>query len=331
MKKELGEFTGKTVDEATAAALAALHKSAEQLEIEVIEKGKAGGFLGIGAVKAKIKVYENIEEPEVKTEKKEEKTVSAGENTVREGSSPTDGERAVEFLEGLFKLLRIKATPELTKEAEKIEIQLHAEKNFDVIGKRGVILDSVQNLAGAVANIGREEYKRVVVDCGDYREKRDVTLAHVAQKTADKAVRQGRKISLEPMSAYERRIIHSTLAESTEVKTVSEGKEPRRYVVIIPNEIKPYSGRKDGYRGDRRNNQNGGRTFNRDKRDGYRGNSGYKKPRKNYSEEEKRARSQVSGGTGMGGSSSYKKSSSMVFGSYLGNSRKNEEENKTEE
>ena len=318
MKKELGEFTGRTVEEATAAALAALNKTQNQVEVEVLEKGKAGGFLGIGAVKARIRVYENVEEPakEVKISL-EKQEISSG--------SPTDGERAVVFLKGLLELLKIKAVPVLTREEEKIEIQLQAEKNFDVIGKRGIILDSIQNLAGAVANIGREEYKRVVVDCGDYREKRDATLAHVAQKTAEKAVRQGRRVRLEPMSAYERRIIHSTLANSTEVKTVSEGKEPRRYVVVVPNNLKPYSGRKNDYRDNRR----GGKPYG-ERRDGFNGGrrdsrSNGNKPHRNYTEEEKRARSQVSGGTGMGSTSSYKKSSSVVFGTYLGNSRKNDD------
>lgn len=331
MKKELGEFTGKTVEEATAAALAALKKTQEEVEIEVVEKGKAGGFLGIGAVKARIKVYETVEEVKAAESEPVAFTAPAAASVAaaNEGAeNPTDGERAVTFLKGLLELLKINATPVLSREEEKIEIRLEAEKNFDVIGKKGIVLDSMQNLAGAVANIGREEYKRVVVDCGDYREKRDATLAHVAQKMADKAIRQGRRVRLEPMSAYERRIIHSTLADSTEVKTVSEGKEPRRYVVVIPNELKPYAGKRDynNRRGNGNGKNYGDRRRNGDKKEGFRGN----KPHRNYTEEEKRARSQVSGGTGMGSSSSYKKSSSVVFGTYLGNSRKNDE-NKNEE
>lgn len=338
MKKELGEFTGKTVEEATAAALSALNKKAEEVEIEVLEKGKPGGFLGIGAVKAKVCVYEPEKEESkvVKEEEKEPEVLVSSVSGTEEGEGhPTDGERAVEFLNGLFGLLNLKATSRLRKEAEKIEIEVTAEKTFDVIGKRGIILDSIQNLVGAVANIGRDEYKRVVVDCADYREKRDETLAHVARKTAEKALRQGRKVSLEPMTAYERRIIHATLADSTEVKTMSEGKEPRRYVVVIPNEIRPYTprdrrngnGRPQGGRNNRDFNRDRG-GFNREKREG-----GYNnRPRRTYTEEEKRERSKMSGGTGMG-SSSYKKNNTVVFGSYLGNSRNFEkkEENKDEE
>lgn len=313
MKKELGEFTGKTVEDALAAAVAETGIPAEELEVEVIEKGKVT-FLGIGAVKARIKV------------------------SVQEKMS--DGERAVEFLGGLLKLLSVDATPRLVREEEKIEIELESQDTHAVIGKRGIVLDALQSLAGAVANTGRDEYKRVVVDCENYREHREETLRRVALKTAQKAVRQGRKISLEPMSAYERRVIHSALADSTEVKTSSEGKEPRRFVVITPNELKPYTprDRRQGGRGDFCRDGRGSRgSFNREygNRDRRRGGEGrgdfrrdFNKPQRRYTEEEKAERSRVSGGTGMGGvtseQSAYKKSSSMVFGTFLGNSRKDE-------
>lgn len=341
MKKEVGTFTGKTPEEAFAAALKELNGNAEAFSYEVLEKGKAGGFLGIGAVKAKILVF--CEEEAVAAKKSEESAGKPVANqapvketakkkpvapVVRKDGEKTDGERAVEFLEGLMALLEVEATPVLEKEAERIEISLNTEKAHDVIGKRGVMLDAIQNLTGAVANIGRNEYKRVVVDCDGYREKRDGTLAHVARKTAEKAVRLGRKIRLEPMSAYERRIIHSTLADSTEVKTASSGKEPRRYVVVIPNELKEYD-RKD--RGDRY--ERGGKYNDRNRRGGRRDREVRPpvKKMRTYTEEEKAERSRVSGGTSSfvsGGESAYKKSSSIVFGTFLGNSRKNEEAEK---
>lgn len=300
MKKELGIFTGKTVKDACAQAEEATGKKIEELVVEVLEEGKKGGIFGIGAQDAKILVSEEIEDK-------------------------TDGQRAVEFLTGLMKLLHIEAQPVLEREEEKIEISLNATDSHEVIGKRGATLDAIQNLAGAIANIGRDKYKRVVVDCENYREKREETLRRVAVKTAEKAVRQGRKISLEPMSAYERRIIHSALADSTEVKTVSEGKEPRRFVVVVPNELKPY---RAGDKGRRRFNDResgrgprGGRG--KEGRDRER-ESGYsRRPRREYTEEEKQERSRVGGGTGFGAKSdySYKKTSSVVFGTFLGNSR----------
>ena len=202
--------TGKTVDEAVEAALTELGLTRDDVEIEVISEGKKKR---IGAsIPAEVKL------------------------TVKETLS--DGARAVKFLEGLLPLLGVEAAPALAGEEEKIIIQLEAEGVKDIIGRRGEIIDAIQVLAGAVANTGRKEYKRVVVDCGNYREEREETLKRVAEKLAQKAVRTGRRVRLEPMNPYERRIIHSALAESDEVFTRSEGKEPQRYVVIIPKNAK---------------------------------------------------------------------------------------------
>ena len=196
------EFIGKSVEAAVEEGLKSLNLSKEEAEITVLEEGKKGLFK---STPAKVKICKKM----------------------------TDGERAVEFLDGIMELLNIPATNELVENEENTKINVITTSTYSVIGHRGEILDSLQVLAGAVANIGREEYKRVVVDCENYREKREDTLKRLAQKLAEKAVRTGRKVSIEPMSPYERRIIHSALSESTEVKTVSEGKEPNRFIVTV--------------------------------------------------------------------------------------------------
>ena len=201
--------TGKTVDEAVEAGLTELGLTRDDVEIEVINEGKKKR---IGSIPAEVKL------------------------TVKEKSS--DGQRAIHFLEGLLPLLGVEAVPVLAGEEEKIIIQLEAEGARGIIGRRGEIIDAVQVLAGAVANTGRKDYKRVVVDCGNYREEREETLKRLALKLAQKAVRTGKRVRLEPMNPYERRIIHSALAESDEVYTRSEGKEPQRFVVIIPKHMK---------------------------------------------------------------------------------------------
>lgn len=228
------EFSGKTVEEAVEEGLAALSLTREQAEIVVLEEGKKGGLFSKG-VKARVKI----------------------------GKKMSDGERAAQFLEGLFPLMHIAATAELT-EGEQMHINIVTPNSYAVIGHRGEILDAMQVLAGAVANIGREEYERVVVDCENYREKREQTLRRLAGRLAEKAVRTGRKVSLEPMTPYERRIIHSALADNTEVKTASEGKEPARYIVVIPNNL-----RSDRPYGDRRGYDRDRRGYDRDRRGGY--------------------------------------------------------------
>lgn len=222
------EFTGKTVDEAVDEGLKALGLSREEADIQVLEEGKKGGLFTKG-VKARVRI----------------------------GRKKTDGERAMEFLDGVFGLLGITATTELEETEEHTKINVITPNSYALIGHRGEILDALQVLAGAVANIGRKEYERVVVDCENYREKREETLKRLAGKLAEKAVRLGRKLSLEPMTPYERRIIHAALADSTEVKTASEGKEPNRYIVVIPNNLRPGSDRFER------------RGFNRDRKGGF--------------------------------------------------------------
>ncbi len=210
-------FQGKNVEEAIEAGLRELGETRENVEITVLEQGKKKLF---GSIPAKVEI------------------------TVKE--KLTDGQRAVKFLEGLLPLIGMTATPTLGGEEEKIVINLEGETK-GVIGRRGEIIDAVQTLAGAVANTGRKDYKRVVVDCGNYREEREETLKNLALKLAEKAVRIGKRVRLDPMNPYERRIIHSALIDNEEVTTKSEGREPARYVVITPKNLKS---EKRGY-GDR--------------------------------------------------------------------------------
>ena len=288
------EFTGKTVEEAVEEGLKTLGLAREEAEITVIEAGKKGLFK---SVKAKIKMCKKR----------------------------TDGERAVAFLDGLFELLHIPATNELEEDEEHTKINVIATNSYSVIGHRGEILDALQVLAGAVANIGREEYKRIVVDCENYREKREETLKRLANKLAEKAVRTGRKLSLEPMTPYERRVIHAALAANTDVKTQSEGKEPARYIVVVPNNLRFDRERRGGRdRGFNKDNRRG--NFNRDRRDGdNRGGYNLDRRERDGKPYERRDRN--------AGSARPAAKRTPYFGTYLGNSNaaKKEDETKSEE
>lgn len=223
-------FTGKTVEEAVESGLISLGITRDEAEITIIDEGKKGIF-GLGGTKAKVKVEKRA----------------------------TDGVRAAKFIDGLFEILKINAFSEIVSDGEKVEINVQTANSHQVIGHHGEVLDAIQTIAGAVANIGNEQYKKVVVDCENYRESRCKTLTALAEKLAKKAVEKGRKYKLEPMNPYERRIIHSALAGREDVKTISEGDEPNRYVVIIPANLKPYERRprNDRKYGDRR--EKGGR------------------------------------------------------------------------
>ncbi|MBR2442328.1 MAG: protein jag [Clostridia bacterium] len=294
---EFKEFTGKTVEEAVEIGLQELGLTAEQAEIRVLEEGKKKLF---GAVKARVEIA-----------KKEESVCPVcSENA-------TDGERTVVFLEGLFKLLNITACTELVSEGDKVEINVTAANTNSIIGKHGAMLDAIQTLAGAVANTGRDDYKRVVVDCENYRENREATLNKLADNLAQKALRLGKKIQLEPMNPYERRIIHAALSKNEEVSTQSEGKEPNRYIVIIPNNLEDpdapaIPARNERNNRSRRDNRGGKGKYNDRGRNGNRG--GNKKP---YNRDKKPSSSQ-----GSGGGTSLKNTD--FFGIFLGNSNNEE-------
>ena len=304
---EYKEFTGKTVEEAIENGLKALGLTQENADIRVLEEGKKKLF---GSVKARVEIA-----PMEENGKENEKATAATNNK-------TDGERTVAFLEGLFDLLKITACTELVSEGEKIEINVTAANTTSIIGKRGETLDAVQTLAGAVANTGRDEYKRVVVDCENYRENREATLKKLAENLAQKATRLGKKIKLEPMNPYERRIIHSALSDIEGVKTESEGKEPNRYIVVIPDNLEdpdaPALEARNGRDRDRRDRGGYGHgRGDRGGKGGYNRGRNDRGGRKNFNRNGKDTSS--AGGTSM-------KASSDFFGIFLGNSGNKDEE-----
>lgn len=270
--EEKNVYCGKTVEEAVEIGLAELGIAKEQAEITVLDEGKKKL---IGGVKARVKVVKKV----------------------------SDSVRAVEFIDGLMEILKISAVSEIVSDGEKLEINITSTDSNKIIGRHGEVLDAIQTMAGAVANIGRDEYKRVVVDCETYRAGREKTLIELANKLAKKAVERQRRVTLEPMNPYERRVIHSALAENGDVKTISSGKEPIRFIVIIPNNEKPYEGRRD--RGDKPyGNRDRERSDRRDRKGGRDG-----KPRENR-----------------GSSSGARAKKEIRFGTFLGNSGKNGEE-----
>ena len=298
-------FSGKTVEEAIETGLKELGVTRDEVQIETVEEGKKKLFKSVPA-QVVITVKDNR----------------------------TDGERAVCFLKGLFEKLGYEVEPLLRGEEEKIEIELGAESTKGLIGRRGEVIDAIQILAGAVANIGRRDYKRVVVDCNGYRKEREEKLQHVAAKLAEKAVRLGKKMRLEPMNPYDRRTVHAALVDNEDVTTKSEGKEPGRYVVIIPKNLK------QGDRRDRRDGRGGKGGYNRDRRDRNSGSKGgFNRDKKTYPHrelptEETPQTSGTSFKRDSSGSGYQKGNFSRFIGTYLGNSRddaETTEENKDEE
>ena len=140
---------------------------------------------------------------------------------------------AYAFLMELTKLMGVDVTIDMGTDAEgNVYGYINGDTLGILIGRRGETLDAVQYLTSLKVNRGREGYTRVTLDTENYRAKREDTLIRLANRMANRALRTGRKVSLEPMNPYERRIIHYALQQTEGVTTHSEGEEPNRHVVI---------------------------------------------------------------------------------------------------
>ena len=143
--------------------------------------------------------------------------------------------RAHAFLMELTRLMGVEVTVDMGTDAEgNVYGYINGDTLGILIGRRGETLDALQYLTRLKVNRGREGYTRVTLDTENYRAKREDTLIRLANRMANRALRTGRKVSLEPMNPYERRIIHYALQQTKGVTTHSEGEEPNRHVVITP-------------------------------------------------------------------------------------------------
>lgn len=167
----------------------------------------------------------------------------------------TPDERAEKFLRDVLDKMTLQSVEiEKSTDENAVEFNLSGEEVGFVIGRRGETLDALQYLTSLVANHGEDPYIKVTVNTGNYREKREKTLEILGRKLAFKAIKTGKKTSLEPMNPYERRIIHTAVQKVNGAISWSEGENAARHVVIGPDpKVKQY--RKGGYQ----NNRRGGR------------------------------------------------------------------------
>ncbi len=138
------------------------------------------------------------------------------------------------FLQDVAKEMGLKVNVKVSSNKDNVYVDIDGEDSGTIIGKRGSTLDALQYLTSLVVNKDQNNYIRVVIDAENYREKREKTLEKLAFRLADKALRSGRSVRLEPMNPYERKVIHTALQQRKGVTTRSEGEEPYRRVIIEP-------------------------------------------------------------------------------------------------
>lgn len=149
-----------------------------------------------------------------------------------EADQSDEARRARAFLSGLTERMGVPVEIELQEGEEQLRMQMAGENMSLLIGRRGETLDALQYLTSLNINRGREEYLRVSIDTEGYRAKREEALRKLAVRMAGRAKKSGRRVALEPMNPYERRILHSALQNDPDVTTHSEGEEPYRRVII---------------------------------------------------------------------------------------------------
>ncbi|MDR7000004.1 RNA-binding cell elongation regulator Jag/EloR [Neobacillus niacini] len=198
--------TGQTVEEAVESALAQLQTTKNRAEIDILDEGKRGIFGIFGSRPAVVKVTLVIDPIE----------------------------EAKNFLKNVSEQMGAPVDIEVKREGKQVNFVLTGEKIALLIGKRGQTLNSLQYLAQLVINRSSNQYLTVILDAEDYRNRRNETLIQLAHRLAQKAVKTGKEVTLEPMPSYERKVIHTALSENKRVKTFSDGSEPHRYIVITP-------------------------------------------------------------------------------------------------
>ncbi|WP_099221669.1 RNA-binding cell elongation regulator Jag/EloR [Listeria costaricensis] len=194
---------GQTVEEAIENALRELDTTRDKVEVEIMDEGKKGIF-GIGSRLAMVKVIEK-----------------------------EDGiQNAVAYLLDVSTKMGAQISIDMKEDGKDVHLQITGNNLGLLIGKHGQTLNALQYLTQLIANKGSEQYRNIIVNVGDYRERRFETLSNLAKKMADKAIKTRRPVHLEPMPSFERKIIHAILSENERIETHSEGRDPYRYVVI---------------------------------------------------------------------------------------------------
>ena len=221
---------GKTTNEAIEKGLKELNVSRKMVDIKVLDNDDKRSFFSIltpRVVKIEMTLREDIELKEEKTVIKPKKEINLSEEEQEKASKNIE-----EFLKELQKELPEDTEYSIKKDKTAIYVEINSPNLGFLIGYRGETLYAFQNILSAIAGKGLENRVRVILDVEGYKSKRQKTLEDLAEKVARTVIKTRKPIKLEPMQAYERKIIHSKLQKNNKVETNSIGEEPYRRIVI---------------------------------------------------------------------------------------------------
>lgn len=235
MDKKVFVFEGKTSTEAIEKGLKELKVSKNKVDIKVLEQEDKRSFFSIltpRVVKVEMTLKDGADEKKEEDKAEEHKKVAKQEKV--EVVDKTESiKRIKSFLdEFISKLPSDDLTYTVEEDGNTIKVNIEGKDTGYLIGYRGEVLNSIQTIVSNIASKSTKEKARVLVNIGGFREKREKDLQNLATKIAGTVIKTKKEIILEPMSAYERKIIHTKLQENDKVKTYSIGEEPYRKVVV---------------------------------------------------------------------------------------------------
>ena len=223
---------GKTTSEAISNGLKKLNVSKEQVDIKILEEHEKRSFFSILAPRV-VKVELTVKEDNTQKSYNHRKNKNEADTKLTEEEANLIKGRLQSFLNELINNFEeLKFDISLDLNSNFVYVNLDGKDAKLLIGYRGEVLNALQNILTAVASKNIDKKIRIVLNISNYREKRKVSLEELADKISKTVLKTGKSITLEPMMAYERKIIHDRLQSSTKVKTYSVGEEPYRKVVL---------------------------------------------------------------------------------------------------
>ncbi|MDY6988666.1 MAG: RNA-binding cell elongation regulator Jag/EloR [Thermodesulfobacteriota bacterium] len=223
------EFEAKTKEEAVATACEELGLSEDQLEIDVISYGSTGIFGLVGVKKARIKV--TVPESQ---EAKIEPPAPAPAHAREEAAEGDVAEMAREALEKIISSIVEDTTVTAEARSDSLRLKVEGGNSALLIGKHGRTLDALQYIVQRIVHKQKKTRLRISIDVEGYRDRRKASLTQLALRLGDKVKRSGKPATINPMNAYDRRIIHIALKDNAAVKTQSMGNGTFRKLVIYP-------------------------------------------------------------------------------------------------
>lgn len=226
------EKSAPSVEEAIEAALAELGVSEQEAQVEVVQEPRSG-FLGIASQPATVRVRARTAAP---AESPAQEPATREVSSQEEPEIAQQADIAADFLDDLLERMDLQAEVDITTVEEGTYVEIWGVEGGEdmglLIGRHGAVLEALQELVRSVVQAETGERCRVLVDVEDYRKRRRDRIVQRAREVGRRVSKSGRPESLDPMNAYERKIVHDTIAQMSGLETASEGEEPDRRVVV---------------------------------------------------------------------------------------------------